>query len=770
MICLLGSFDLRTIHEKELFVNGQYIRRSDMSATTPQGPRLGIVARVGVWATGHRRIVTLGWLVAVVGAIAASGAVGTNYSNNFSLKGTESQRAVDLLKRDFPAQSGDSDQIVFYARGASITAPAVQARVAPVLAQIARLPHVSGVVSPYSAAGAREVSRDGTIAFATVSFDQRANILPKSATERVISVAHTARSPQLEVQLGGQAIEQVERVSLGTATAVGLIAAMIVLLVTFGSLLAMGLPILTALLGLGTGIGLAGLASQVVSTPDFATQLAVMIGLGVGIDYALFLITRFRQNYRSGMDVQSSVSEAMDTAGRAVLFAGITVIIALLGQFALGVSFLYGLAVDSALAVLMTMLAALTLLPAALSRYGERIGRLGRRARNSDESSASRDARGAWVRWSNFIQRHPWPGAVAGLAIMLALAAPALALRLGNSDAGNNPPNSTTRHSYELLAKGFGRGFNGPLQVVASLPRAGDPAATSRIAAALRASGDVASVSPARLSPNGRTAVFLVYPSSAPQSLATSNLVGSLRKHVLPPVARSTGTQILVGGQQAGTIDFTSVLSSKLPLFVGIVVALSALLLLVVFRSLIIPLQAAFMNLLSIGASLGVVVAIFQWGWLGSFFNVKGGPIEAFIPVMLFAIVFGLSMDYEVFLVSRIHEEWSRRRDASQAVTRGLASTGRVITAAATIMICVFLSFAVGDQRVLKLFGLSLASAVFLDAFVVRILLLPAVLELLGRRTWSLPAWLGRRLPHLAIDRPETVVAPSAGEPAKQPA
>jgi RND superfamily putative drug exporter len=738
-----------------------------MSPTTAQESRLGIVARVGGWAARHRRIVLVGWVVALVGAFGASSAVGTNYSNSFSLNGTDSQRAVDLLKRDFPAQSGDSDQIVLHARSGSVTAPAVKARVAPVLAQIARLPHVSGVVSPYSPAGARDVSNNGQIAFATVNFDQRANTLPKAAVERVISLAHTARSPQLEVQLGGQAIEQVERVSIGTATAVGLIAAMIVLLVTFGSALAMGLPILTALLGLGTAIGLAGLGSQVISTPDFATQLAAMIGLGVGIDYALFLITRFRQNYRAGMDLQTSISEAMDTAGRAVLFAGITVIIALLGQFALGVSFLYGLAVASSLAVLMTMLAALTILPAILSRYGERIARPGRRARNSGESSAARDARGAWARWASLIQRHPWPGAVAGLAIMLALAAPALALRLGNSDAGNSPPSSTTRHSYDLLAKGFGRGFNGPLQVVATLPHAGDSAAVAQIAASLRAGGDVASVSPARISPNGQTAVFLVYPSSAPQSLATSNLVESLRKHTLPPLAQSTGARILVGGQQATTIDFTNVLSNKLPLFVGIVVALSALLLLIVFRSLVIPVQAAFMNLLSIGAALGVVVAIFQWGWLGGFFNVKGGPIEAFIPVMMFAIVFGLSMDYEVFLVSRIHEEWSRRRDATQAVTRGLASTGRVITAAATIMICVFLSFAVGDQRVLKLFGLSLASAVFLDAFVVRSLLLPSVLAILGRRTWALPDWLGRRLPHLAIDRPDTL-APPAAKPVEQ--
>ncbi|HEV7585712.1 MAG TPA: MMPL family transporter [Solirubrobacteraceae bacterium] len=741
-----------------------------MSATTPQERRQGVVARVGDWAAAHRRLTLVGWIVVLVASLGLSSAIGSNYSNSFSLNGTESQRALDLLKRDFPAQSGDSDQIVLHARSAGIASPAVQARIAPMLAQIARLPHVSGVVSPYSAAGARQISRDGTIAFATVNFDQRANVLPKAAVERVIAVADSARSAQLEVQLGGQAIEQAERVSIGTATAVGLIAAMVVLLLTFGSVLAMGLPILTALLGLGTAIGLAGLASQVMTTPDFATQLAAMIGLGVGIDYALFLITRFRQNYRSGMDLQTSVSEAMDTSGRAVLFAGITVIIALLGQFLLGVGFLYGLAVASSLAVLMTMLAALTILPAVLSRFGERIARPSRRARNSGESAVAREERGMWARWAAFIQRHPWPGAIAGLAIMLTLAAPALALRLGNSDAGNNPPNSTTRHAYELLAQGFGPGFNGPLQVVASLPRAGDAAALAQISARLRASRDVASVSPVRLSPNGRTAVFLVYPGSAPQALATSNLVEGLRKQTLPPVAQSTGAQLLVGGQQATTIDFTRVLSSKLPLFIGIVVALSALLLLIVFRSLVIPLQAAFMNLLSIGAALGVVVAIFQWGWAGSFFNVQGGPIEAFIPVMLFAIVFGLSMDYEVFLVSRIHEEWTRRRDATEAVTRGLASTGRVITAAATIMICVFLSFALGDQRVLKLFGLSLASAVFLDAFVVRILLLPSVLELLGRRTWALPSWLGRRLPHLAIDRPEPAVAPSGGEPARQPA
>jgi len=721
--------------------------------------KLGVVARAGSWASRHRRVVLIGWIVLLVGSLGISRAVGSNFSNNFSLPGTESQRATDLLQRDFPAQAGDSDQIVLHAREGRITDPTVRAQVEPMLAEVARLPHVSGVVSPYSPAGAHAISRGGQMAFATVNFDERANVLPQASIERVISTAERARTAQLDVQLGGQAIEQAQKPSIGTATLVGLLAAMVILFVTFGSFVAMGLPIVTALLGLGTGIGLAGLASQVIDMPDFATELAAMIGLGVGIDYALFIVTRFRENYRRSEELQPAIDGAMDTAGRAVLFAGITVMIALLGQFALGVTFLYGLAIASVLAVLLVMLASLTVLPAALSLIGRRVGQRSRRERATAPKPGA-EPRGFWVSWAQLIQRHPWPGAVAGLAIMVVLAVPALSLRLGNSDAGNDPTSQTTRQAYDLIAKGFGPGSNGPLQVVAALPHAGDAAAVTSLATALKQTTNVASVSPARISPNGQTAVFNVYPHTAPQSAATSDLVNTLRHTALPPVAHATDATILVGGQQATTIDFTSVLSSKLPLFIGLVVLLSALLLLVVFRSLVIPVQAAFMNLLSIGASLGVTVAIFQYGWLGSFFNVEGGPIEAFIPVMLFAIVFGLSMDYEVFLVSRIHEEWERSRDASYAVTRGLASTGRVITAAAAIMICVFASFALGDERVLKLFGLSLATAVFLDAFVVRVVLLPSVLELLGRRTWAFPTWLERRLPRLALD-PSPAPAPA---------
>jgi RND superfamily putative drug exporter len=749
-----------------------------MSSVGNSQEQLGVVARIAGRATEHRRTVVIGWVVLLIAALGASGAIGSRFSTNFSLPGTESQRAADLLTRQFPAQAGDADQIVLATRQGTLHEPAVRARVSAMLARVASLPHVTGVVSPYGPKGAHAISADGSVAFATVTFDERANVLPTPAVERVIDVAKSAAGAQLQVALGGQAIESVQKPSLGAATGVGLLAAIIVLLVTFGSFVAMGLPIVTALLGLGTGIGLASLGSHVIGMPNFATELAAMIGLGVGIDYALFVVTRFRENYLESGDVEESVIAAMDTAGRAVLFAGLTVIIALLGQFALGVDFLYGLAVASSLAVLMTMIAALTVLPALLSRYGERIakGRDARRSRRFSRSGA-RAARagesgaagsvaastpsGFWARWSGMIERHPWPGAIAGLVIMLALASPALALRLGNSDAGNNPPNQTTRQAYDLLAKGFGPGFNGPLLVVASLPHKNDAGAIARVAATLGEQHDVASVSPARISPSGETAVFDVYPRSAPQALATTELVSSLRGHALPPLAAATGTTLLVGGTGAITIDFTQVLSNKLPLFIGIVVALSALLLLVVFRSLVIPVQAAVMNLLSIGASLGVVVAIFQWGWLGGLFNVKGAPIQAFIPVMLFAIVFGLSMDYEVFLVSRIHEEWTRTRDPHKAVGQALASTGRVITAAATIMICVFLSFVAGGERILELFGLSLASAVFLDAFVVRSLLLPSVLQLLGARTWALPGWLQHRLPHIAIDRDLTANRPA---------
>jgi RND superfamily putative drug exporter len=704
----------------------------------------------------------LTWLAVLVAAIAVFKGAGSAFSNSLTLPGTQSQAAVNLLQRQFPRQAGDQDQIVLATSDGPVTEAAAKARIAPALGRVAQLPHVVSVVSPYSAQGAHQIAPDRRVAFATVTFDEQARALPVSAIDRVISTAQAARSPSLQVALGGQAIQHAQKPSLGSATAIGLLAAVVVLLITFGSFVAMGLPIVTALLGLGVGISLAGLGSNIIQIPDFATQLAAMIGLGVGIDYALFIVTRFRENRQHGDSVDDAVIGAMDTAGRAVLFAGATVILALLGQLLLGVSLLNGLAIASALSVLTTMLAALTVLPALLSRLGERVSR--RSPRFSPTQTAGARTSVSWLGWSHAIARHPRRGVIAGLTIMLALAIPALSLRAGTSDAGNDAGNLTTRHAYDLMAKGFGAGANGPLSIVVRFPRARDTAVVSAVAKALRANRDITTITPARISPAGTTAVIAAYPRSSPQSAATTNLVTHLRTDVLPGVARSTGATILVGGTSASAIDFSHVLSSKLPLFIAVVLILSALLLALVFRSLVIPLQAAVMNLLSIGASLGVIVAVFQWGWLGGLFGVTPGPIEAFIPEILFAIVFGLSMDYEVFIVSRIHEEWVRGSDAPAAVHHGMGTTGRLITAAAMIMICVFASFALGDNRDVKLFGISMASAVFLDAFVVRSLLLPSVLQLLGPRTWWMPTWLSRRVPQISIDAEISSLTPALDE------
>jgi RND superfamily putative drug exporter len=740
--------------------------------------------RLARWSTTHRLYVAIGWvaLLLAVGALAHS--AGTTYSNNFTIPKSQAQHAADLLQRSFPAQAGDRDTIVFKVATGSVRAPAVRARMSALFARVAAMPHVAALSSPYApSAGAQAISADGRIAFATVLFDRRVNLLPKSAATRVVGAAEAARAPGLQIELGGPAIQQTQRQGFGLSTAVGLMAAIVVLLITFGSLLAMGLPIVTALFGLGTGLGAIALFTHVVDTPDFSSELAAMIGLGVGIDYALFIVTRFREAYFADGpafgDVRESVVQAMDTAGRAVLFAGATVVIALLGMMLLGVDFLYGVALSASIGVLLVMLASLTLLPALLTLAGRRLVRTGwlarRRARARGEDAPTRAPAGrAWLRWSAFVQRSP--GAVAAVAtvVLLLIAAPSLALRLGSSDAANDPAGSTTHRAYELLAKGFGQGFNGPLLVVSESPgygratsmpgtakarrqevrafAAAEAARLRQLRAALIGTPGVVAVTPPRINPRGEVATLSVFPRSSPQAYATTQLVSRLRERVIPPVAARTGMHVYVGGFTAGGVDFATTLAHKLPLFIGVVVLVSALLLLVVFRSLVIPLQAAVMNLLSIGASLGVIVAIFQWGWLRGLMGVSPGPIESFIPVMLFAIVFGLSMDYEVFLVSRIHEQWTRTADSRRAVGEGLALTGRVITAAAAIMICVFLSFMLGEDRVIKEFGLSLASAVFLDAVVVRCLLLPAVLDLLGRRTWMLPARLERLLPRLNVE------------------
>jgi putative drug exporter of the RND superfamily len=708
-----------------------------------------VMLKIARWTMAHRRIVVVAWVLAAVGVFAFSNAVGKKTASDFTLPGTGSQHAVDLLKSRFPAQAGDADQIVFHTRTGKLTATTERATVGATLARVAKLPHVASVVSPY-APGQRAISRDDTIGFATVNFDQRANALPKAAVDKVITTAQSARSPGLQVELGGQAIEQAQQAPLGFATVVGIAAAIVILLISFGSFAAMGLPIATALLGLGAGLGLITLASHVINMPDFASELALMIGLGVGVDYALFIVTRFRENYReNGGNVPLAVENALNTSGRAVLFAGATVVIALLGMFALGVSLLSGAAVAAALGVVLVLTASLTLLPALLSFAGRRIGEVGGR-RAAQAAAAGKPS--FWLRWVRQVQRRPAVTAIAATAVMLVLAAPTLGLRLASSDAGNDPASHTTRKAYDLLAQGFGPGFNGPLQLAVALPKAHDATALKELSSSVSATRGVASVPTPRLNATGDAAAIVAYPTTSPQSGQTSSLVTQLRDSVIPPIEQRTGARVYVGGATASEVDFSHTLSNKLPLFIGVVISLAALLLLVVFQSLVIPVQAAIMNLLSIGASLGVVQLVFQRGWLSGLFGVQPGPIDAFIPVLAFAIVFGLSMDYEVFLVSRVHEEWRARHDASAAVREGLARTGRVITAAAAVMVAVFGAFAISGNRVLEMFGLGMATAVFLDAVVVRMLLLPAVLELLGRTTWALPGWLKRLLPRVAIE------------------
>jgi RND superfamily putative drug exporter len=703
--------------------------------------------RVARWCIGHRRWVVAGWVVIAVLTTVIAGSVGNRFATNFTLPGTESQRASDLLTKEFGAQSGDVDTIVLHVSHGTIDAPAVRRAVTPVLARVRTFQHVSKVVSPYAANGAVQVSRDRMTAFATIDYDRNANVLPTSAGTRLLDQVKAVHVPGLQVAAGGQLIENAEGFSVGPATEIGVIAALVILLITFGSVIAAGMPLITAGLGLITGVALIGLSTHVMSMSNVSPQLALMIGLGVGVDYALFIVTRFRENFAALGDVEQSVLAAMDTSGRAILLAGATVVIALLGMFATGVTFTYGLAVASVIAVLLTLAATLTLLPAMLSRFGARLvaPHHGRRLTSLAPGSV-------WRRWSETVRARPVPLALVSMSVMVALLLPAFALRLDISDAGNDPAGLSSHEAFGLLADGFGAGFNGPLTLVAELPGQSRTANLAAVRAAALATPGVTAVTEPQLSPSGTLAVMQAYPRSAPEAQATTDLVNRLRHHVLPGVERRTGVPVLVAGLTAGSIDFSQVLARKLPLFIAVVVLLSALLLFVIFRSLVIPIQAALMNLLSIGGAIGATVAVFQWGWLGGLLGVQKGPVEPWIPLLMFAVVFGLSMDYEVFLVSRVREQWVRRHDASAAVADGIALTGRVITAAAAIMVCVFLSFMLGDQRTIKEFGFGLAFAVLLDAIVVRCVLLPAVLELLGAITWRLPGRLDSRLPHINIE------------------
>ncbi len=603
------------------------------------------------------------------------------------------------------------------------------------------------VSDPYATPGG--ISKAGTIALANAQLDAKAQDVPNAAGREMISLAERSSSGALEVRLGGQLIQQSERAKPPSSEAIGILAAIVILLIAFGSLLAMVLPIAVALAGIAVGLPIIGLLTHAYPLQSFSTTLATMIGIGVGIDYALFVVTRYRQSLHAGHTPEEAVVTAIDTSGRAVLFAGLTVIIALLGMLAIRLSFISGLGMGAAAVVAVTVLAAVTLLPAVLGFVGTNVDKL--RLPWVHREDSARET--IWHRWSRFVQARPGVLAVAGLAVMLLLAAPVLGMRLGFVDAGNNPTSTQSRQSYDLLSKGFGPGFNGPFLFAIELPPGDHTAQLGALQAAVAHTPGVASTTPPIVSPAGTSAVMRMYPTTAPQDAATSTLLHRLRNVVIPHATAGTGVTVYVGGFAATTDDFAKLLAQRLPVFIGVVILLSFLLLMAVFRSILVPLKAAIMNLLSVGAAYGVVVAIFQYGWGKQLVGVgKEGPIQAFLPMMMFAILFGLSMDYEVFLLSRIREEYIHTGDNTSAVADGLSATARVITAAAAIMCTFFGSFVLGDNIIIKLFGIGFASAIFIDATLVRLLIVPSTMELLGEANWWLPRWLDRILPHLDVE------------------
>jgi RND superfamily putative drug exporter len=751
-----------------------------------------MLARLARFGVRRKWLMIFGiWLPLLIVVNGISGAVGTNYHTDFKLPASESKDAFDILESAGQGGRGAGSAQIVFSVPTGVKDSAVEQTMTAFFDKIKTIPGLQ-VDSPYDPGQQAAISRDGTTAFAQLGYDVKSQ---KAALDlaKEIKDAGKGVKEQLpagsQLEYGGQLFGTFE---FPPSEALGILAAVLILLIAFGSVLAMGLPIGTALFGLGVGIGVVGLVSNAAQMPEFAPQMAAMIGLGVGIDYALFIVTRFRDNLHRGMSVEDSIVESVDTSGRAVLFAGMTVMISLLGLFIVGLAFIRGLAISGSISVLVMVIAALTLLPALLALVGKRIDTtsraaavavglfvvlalvsviirnvvpvalgvviaaglmgasftpFGRRLRQPLPHRHEKPAQERfWYRWSRFIQRRPWPPFITGVLVLLLLAIPLFSIRLGFGDTGNLPSDTTARKAYDLIADGFGPGFNGPLLLVSNDPKI-DQAAAGQVTTALQTDG-VAFVSPPAQLGDGIW-TWQLFPTTGPQDAATTDLVQHLRDDVVP----STGFDIKVGGSNAASIDFADYLGGRLPWIIGGVLVLSFLLLLGVFRSVLVPLKAVIMNLLSVGAAYGIIVAIFQWGWGMQLIGVdRAGPIEAWAPMMLFAITFGLSMDYEVFLLSRIKEEYDRTGDNGTAVADGVAKTARVITAAALIMFCVFFAFVLGYDRSLKLFGLGLAIAVLVDATIVRLVLVPATMELLGNRNWWIPKWLDRMIPNISIE------------------
>jgi RND superfamily putative drug exporter len=714
--------------------------------------RPGRLGRLAVFAHRRRRLVVVSWVALLVGIMALAPRIAGEFTADYAAPGSDSRAARELVEQRFDGYSAESIDVVWGA-DAGAQAPPVRREMDEFIARAERL---EGVAS----AEPVEVSPDGSTAVARLRLDRPASNVPTETAERLLDMSDDVNKGEgLEVALGGGPIQQAEG-GPGPET-VGLIAAAVVLLLAFGSLVAVGLPMAVALFGLGISSALITVLAGIAEVPDWATALAGLIGIGVGIDYALLVLTRFRAAVEAGSGTEAAVAEAVTTAGRSVLVAGSTVIISLLGLFTLGLGYMNGAALSASLAVLVVMAAAVTLLPALLGFAGRSVNRfrvplLGRQGGAQSGALAAR--------WSRAVQRRPWTAIAVGTALLLLLAAPVLGMRLGFPDAGNDRPGQSTRVAYDMVAEGFGEGANGPLTVAAELP---GPGARGELDAAAREIGrlpGVAAVSEPQLNRDGDAALLVVTPRSSPQDDATETLVRDLRERVLPDELGSAGIPAYVGGTTALAVDQGEYVAERLPVFVGAVVVLSLLLLIAAFRAPLIALKAGVLNLLSAGAAFGVITLFAQGGFFGGLIGLdQEVPVPPFIPVLLFAVLFGLSMDYEVFLLSRVREEYLRLRSTSDAVTGGLRRTARVITAAAAIMVVVFLAFVVSDDPFLRLIGVGMATAILVDATVIRMALVPAVMQLLGRASWWIPGWLDRVVPRLDHE-PGAGVAPAVRE------
>ena len=716
--------------------------------------RPGPLGRIAGATYRHRGRTVIAWLGVLGLAVLLSTMLGGQFRADYSAPGSDSKVAQQLLAQQFPAQSGDTVDVVVHS-DAAVTSPAVKTAVAQTLAQIAQSRHVAGIANPYATAGS--ISADGHTLVAHGRLDVvNPNDMPKADAKHLLSITDHASTGGLTFSLSGQSIEQAEQGAIGSE-GLGIAAAAIILLLMFGSVVAAGLPILVAVSGLAVSSMLTGVVIAFVDAPDWSTSLATMMGIGIGIDYALLMVTRFREWRAAGLDAENATIATLDTAGRAVMVAGSTVVVSMLGLFAMGLTFMRGAAVVTIVAVLVVMAAAVTLFPALLGYLGKHVDRLrlplGKRRPPTVAVGGHVEPSRGWLAWSNFVARQRVAATVVGVGILLALASPFLGVRFGFPDAGNDRNGTSTRQAYDELSRGFGPGANGPLLLAVELPAGAGAASLDGLSATLRTTPGVAAVTPVTVNPAGTTAVLSVIPTTGPQSPKTEALVRHLRSSVIPAATQGTGLGVHVGGVTAASIDSTSNIAKRIPLLIGGVVILSMILLLVSFRSVVVALKAAAMNLLSVAAAYGVVAFVLQGGWAGHLVGIDtASPLPAFVPVLMFAVLFGLSMDYEVFLVSRMRETWMRTGDNGQAIVQGLAGTARVITAAAAIMVAVFAAFVPSPDLVLKVIGIGMASAIFIDATVVRMLLVPAVMHLLGKRNWWMPRSFERFVPQLHVE------------------